>query len=265
MPYKRNPYTGIPDFYDAPTSTSNDIDAIWSDYETIGTSVYRVKHSFQNFIRNSGFWAWTGSSPDIWWTSGDAVTSQISSFSEGTYSCRVSYNYVTPASGNTLGNSWNANQWVWYTVSFYYKRNSGTGGCAATIRLNTPPYTAIASLNLDGTIDGQGKLALLSGMCPEGYNGEVFLALSSTDTNTSEWDFDEVMVQEGKDLATTWLPSPTDWLGETSSTAYRGDRGKTAYDHSQTAHLAFVGTSKICVGTSFSGSPSIGDLWVDTN
>ena len=25
-------------------------------------------------------------------------------------------------------------------------------------------------------------------------------------------------------------------LGETSLTAYRGDRGKTAYDHSQTAH-----------------------------
>ena len=25
-------------------------------------------------------------------------------------------------------------------------------------------------------------------------------------------------------------------LGETSSTAYRGDRGKTAYDHSQVAH-----------------------------
>lgn len=30
--------------------------------------------------------------------------------------------------------------------------------------------------------------------------------------------------------------SDTIALGETSSTAYRGDRGKTAYDHSQTAH-----------------------------
>jgi len=27
-------------------------------------------------------------------------------------------------------------------------------------------------------------------------------------------------------------------LGETSSTAYRGDRGKTAYDHSQSAHAS---------------------------
>jgi hypothetical protein len=32
-------------------------------------------------------------------------------------------------------------------------------------------------------------------------------------------------------------------LGETEGTAYRGDRGKTAYDHSQTAHLALGNTS----------------------
>lgn len=35
-------------------------------------------------------------------------------------------------------------------------------------------------------------------------------------------------------------------LGETSTTAYRGDRGKTAYDHSQTPHdKAFVGLSNV--------------------
>lgn len=32
-------------------------------------------------------------------------------------------------------------------------------------------------------------------------------------------------------------------LGETSTTAYRGDRGKTAYDHSQSPHLALGETS----------------------
>jgi hypothetical protein len=32
-------------------------------------------------------------------------------------------------------------------------------------------------------------------------------------------------------------------LGETSADAYRGDRGKTAYDHSQTAHVPTVGTA----------------------
>ena len=38
--------------------------------------------------------------------------------------------------------------------------------------------------------------------------------------------------------ASSWCPAVEDALvlGETSTTAYRGDRGKTAYDHSQAAH-----------------------------
>jgi len=35
---------------------------------------------------------------------------------------------------------------------------------------------------------------------------------------------------------TTWNAKSNLALGETISTAYRGDRGKTAYDHSQVAH-----------------------------
>lgn len=94
-------------------------------------------------------------------------------------------------------------------------------------------------------------------------------------------------------------------LGETSSTAYRGDRGKTAYDHSQLTSgnphnvsktdvglgnvdntsdankpistatqtaldsklddTQFSGLSKITVGTTAPTSPAVGDLWVDTN
>jgi hypothetical protein len=54
-------------------------------------------------------------------------------------------------------------------------------------------------------------------------------------------------------------------LGETAATAYRGDRGKTAYDHSQTAHLAFSGLAKITVGPSAPVAPSIGDIWINTN
>ena len=41
----------------------------------------------------------------------------------------------------------------------------------------------------------------------------------------------------------TWNNKSSLALGETSSTAYRGDRGKTAYDHSQSAHLALGETS----------------------
>lgn len=52
-------------------------------------------------------------------------------------------------------------------------------------------------------------------------------------------------------------------LGETAITAYRGDRGKTAYDHSQTAHLAFDGLAKITVGSVAPTSPAVNDIWID--
>lgn len=52
-------------------------------------------------------------------------------------------------------------------------------------------------------------------------------------------------------------------LGETAVTAYRGDRGKTAYDHSQTAHLAFEGLAKITVGAVAPISPAVNDIWID--
>ncbi len=54
-------------------------------------------------------------------------------------------------------------------------------------------------------------------------------------------------------------------LGELSTDAYRGDRGKIGYDHSQIAHLNFSGLAKITVGTVEPVTPGAGDLWVDTN
>ena len=56
-----------------------------------------------------------------------------------------------------------------------------------------------------------------------GVSGKIYVAL---DTNlTYRWS------------GTTYVEiSPSLALGETSSTAYRGDRGKTAYDHSQSTH-----------------------------
>ena len=42
-------------------------------------------------------------------------------------------------------------------------------------------------------------------------------------------------------------------LGETSSTAYRGDRGKTAYDHSQAAHAPSNAERNIIVGVQKNG------------
>ena len=49
-------------------------------------------------------------------------------------------------------------------------------------------------------------------------------------------------------------------LGESSSTAYRGDRGKTAYDHSQNVNIHFADVSqKNAVINSLSSRP----MWID--
>lgn len=54
--------------------------------------------------------------------------------------------------------------------------------------------------------------------------------------------------------------SSTIALGETSETAYRGDRGKTAYDHSQAAHAPTNAERNIIIGIQKNG----GDLVVDS-
>lgn len=46
-------------------------------------------------------------------------------------------------------------------------------------------------------------------------------------------------------------------LGETSTTAYRGDRGKTAYDYSQIGHVPLAGNSTISGVKTFTASPIV--------
>lgn len=48
--------------------------------------------------------------------------------------------------------------------------------------------------------------------------------------------------------------SDTIALGETSTTAYRGDRGKTAYDHSQAAHAPSNAEKNVIVGVKVNGA-----------
>ena len=48
-------------------------------------------------------------------------------------------------------------------------------------------------------------------------------------------------------------------LGETSSTAYRGDRGKTAYDHSQAAHAPSNAERNIIIGIQKNGTALAAD------
>lgn len=73
-----------------------------------------------------------------------------------------------------------------------------------------------------------GWLSLTDGgtaLTPE--SGKIYIVVSAGSYNLREFRWSGTTYAEvGKSIA----------LGETSSTAYRGDRGKIAYDHSQTAH-----------------------------
>jgi hypothetical protein len=68
----------------------------------------------------------------------------------------------------------------------------------------------------------------------------------------------------------TWIKAQLDLvystlgLGETSTTAYRGDRGKTAYDHSQVAHapVALSGAKSSATDAGTFGDISLTDDYV---
>lgn len=78
----------------------------------------------------------------------------------------------------------------------------------------------VPASQLPSYVDDVLEFADLASFPVTGESGKVYIAL---DTNlTYRWS-GSVYVTIGNDLA----------LGETSSTAYRGDRGKIAYDHSQ--------------------------------
>ena len=81
-----------------------------------------------------------------------------------------------------------------------------------------------------------------------GESGKIYIDLSSN--KTYRWS-GSAFVEISASLA----------LGETSSTAYRGDRGKTAYDHSQAAHAPSNAEKNIIVGVQKNGT----DLTVDSN
>ncbi len=92
----------------------------------------------------------------------------------------------------------------------------------------------VPSAQLPAYVDDVLEYATASAFPATGESGKIYVAL---DTNlTYRWG-GSAYVEISPSLA----------LGETSSTAYRGDRGKTAYDHSQTSGNPH-GTSKADVG-----------------
>ena len=80
-----------------------------------------------------------------------------------------------------------------------------------------------------------------------GESDKIYVDLSSN--NAYRWS-GTIFVEISKGLT----------LGETDSTAYRGDRGKVAYDHSQSAHAPTDAEKNIIIGIQKNGT----DLTVDS-
>lgn len=97
----------------------------------------------------------------------------------------------------------------------------------------------VPSSQLPAYVDDVETYTNLAAFPVTGESGKIYIA---EDTNlTYRWS-GSAYVEISASLA----------LGETSSTAYRGDRGKTAYDHSQTTgnpHSTAVGDITGAVGT----------------
>lgn len=113
---------------------------------------------------------------------------------------------------------------------------------------NKPAYTATevgaipasqkGANNGVAELDSSGKV--LSSQLPSYVDDVLEYATSTNFPTTGETG--KIYIAINTNLTYRWTGtayteiSPSIALGETSSTAYRGDRGKTAYDHSQASH-----------------------------
>lgn len=103
----------------------------------------------------------------------------------------------------------------------------------------------VPSTQLPSYVDDVVEVANYAALPVTGETGKIYVTL---DTNlTYRWS-GSAYVEISASLA----------LGETSSTAYRGDRGKTAYDHSQTAHAPSNATAGADWDTNVSNKPTLG-------
>ena len=101
----------------------------------------------------------------------------------------------------------------------------------------------VASLDQDGKVPSSQLPSYVDDVI-EGYlsGGQFYVESSHSTQITAESGKIYVDLTNGKNITYRWSGttyveiSKSLALGETSGTAYRGDRGKIAYEHSQTAH-----------------------------
>jgi len=100
-----------------------------------------------------------------------------------------------------------------------FRNSKGTANGVAELDANG----TVPSAQLPSFVDDVLEYNDFASLPATGETGKIYITLD--DNKTYRWG-GSVYVTIGTSLA----------LGETSDTAYRGDRGKIAYDHSQTAH-----------------------------
>lgn len=185
------------------------------------------------------------------------VDSSLSSTSTNPVQNKVVYselNTKVPTTRTVNGKALSAN------ISLTY---SDVGALAATLK---GAANGVAELDASGKVPAAQLPSYVDDVI-EGYyyNSKFYKDLNHSSEITGETDKIYVCLSSNKTFrysGTAFVEiSASLALGETSSTAYRGDRGKIAYDHSQTAHAPSNAERNIIVGIQKNGT----DVAVDSS
>lgn len=132
-----------------------------------------------------------------------------------------------------------------------------------TITLKNKNGGTLSTIDKIATLDENSKIP--SSQLPS-YVDDV-LEYSARSLFPAVGETGKIYVDTSKNITYRWSGttyveiSPSLALGETSSTAYPGDRGKTAYEHSQSPHAPATAEKNVIVGIQKNGV----DVSVDSN
>lgn len=186
------------------TASRNNLLVPTFDYSTTTQNAQRLQHSFINFLSNGSFEYWLGgvSSAPSGWTLQGATAARNASSSLGSYSAAVS----TTNADDNLRQSITAYPNVWYTCSAWYKRTSPAGQMNIVLQENGGSFTEYATVGMTLTNTSSFNLAEVSALKADDGVNSVRCKLAQVGAQSSTYQFDEVMLQEGKNIATAFTP-----------------------------------------------------------
>ena len=251
------------------SSTRDNLGVPSIDYTTSSVWMTRLQQSFNNFFTNSSFEHWfegtTSSTAPTGWTVQNATTSRVTTSSVGTYAV----DFRTNANDDAMYQLIDAGPNVWYTCSVFYKRISGSGTASISLQENGQDFTEYTNVGLTIYSTSSWNLAIASALKPDDGTSQMRCKLAQTGATSTEtvWYFDEVMLQEGKMLASGWLPR---YLDDTyDNQEIHGSkifRGQTTYKNIINSTSTVLDTVGVC-GTSptIAGSNGIGRVVTGSN